>query len=1197
MGFLDALLVILIIILFVRVQNQKSDLDGFQREAFEQIGDLTNQLKKAVLELADLRIALKKALDNGVSPAGQAEPDTTIPGCEQGEQTGIRVGEDTESTSASRMETPSMIETPLKIPPATKVPPPDRIPPASPIPPSMSKTIKTPVGRKTTRPAAGQQLPPEHKEPPSPPVSPVPKPPPNPHPAGQFLNGLVEFFIGPFANLWGYVMKVYRYYKERDKLPVFFLTVMGIITLSVGFGYILQYSFANFLNETTKVLLGFATAICITIVGIRLIGTHEDYRDYGSGLIGLGIILNYICIYFISTYYGIASSAIGFVLIFANTLIAIGLALRFETRVVAVITLLGGALAPFYLDAEGTSPFFYMGYLWLLCAGSVYLSRRIDWKALATLSFFVGWALIEFSIGVLPGTQGWPAISAMVHLFTYLYLYQSMIDGRGFREILGKDDILLLAGSLALFLYSHFDLLGSTHKAGIVYLLNAIPFLYPGLTSRYPATPKMRVIILTISMTFVGFAVPALFSKHLMGLFWGQEALFMILLGFLFNLPVIRKEGYVLLLVAAGQIFYILPDIRRLWSETLWTGGYLNLWVLPALCALLKGLIDRYNAHADSYERRVGRFAAEALSCSIAGIYLITAFYYLPASLSYLTIPLAFGLLFRGYYRDLGFTKLLAFNLYALVALKLIISFATMVQMWPPDSLWMYRYRDLVLLGGLLYGLKRFLHRYAFSGTGSDMDSLQAEVLSLWAVCLFYVTTFYFLPDPALIISPLPMFALIYWGNRKALPFTHLLGYACYALILIQIIQSMQMTHSGYFSDQTLLGKCAMVEAFLALWLLQHFYERWVGTPGEKALEFAIDARTLFYLLCPLVYLSPIQRHLPDMFPLALWGSVAICYGMMGYLKLNALRYEFYILVAIAAFWSSLTYISGPNHDILSPEGMALLVGNVFLVFLLFHRKGHTEHGSRNPEYRPLFRLTYYYCGWCLFLLSTFLIYGGRLGTVVAFPLTGLYFLVLASLRSRAPALNSDIPLIFRLSQALSFLSLMVLGMRTAHVEDIPMGVCLPVFILIAIICCLFYRFIITSHDFYTVPTVTESGKLQHSISWVFDLHLTHLMFLLTYGIGLHYLTGEWLGPHLTVILVFHAIFLLFQTLKPRYLLLNRSSVLLFILAGGKLFFHDLADFSLIRKVLVFIVIGAAMLISAYFFQRIKIRLSDAAVQ
>ena len=142
MGVFDVLFVILIVILFIKARNQKSDLDDFQRKTFKQIGDLTDQLK--------------------------------------------------------------------------------RIPSATPIPPSLSKSITTPVGRKTTRPAAEQKTPPEPKVPPSP----VPKPASSAtlHPAGQFLNGLVEFFIGPFANLWSYVLKVYRYYKERDKLPVFFLT-------------------------------------------------------------------------------------------------------------------------------------------------------------------------------------------------------------------------------------------------------------------------------------------------------------------------------------------------------------------------------------------------------------------------------------------------------------------------------------------------------------------------------------------------------------------------------------------------------------------------------------------------------------------------------------------------------------------------------------------------------------------------------------------------------------------------------------------------------------------------------------------------------------------------------------------------------------------------------------------------------------
>jgi len=1142
-------LAVLIVILFVRVHGLKTELVEFQAEMTRVIGQLGDQLKAAVGDRPD--------------DVEASRPDTGAAGYDA--DTGKPVIE------------------------PTRIPPPPEVPPASPVPPSTSDRLVSStasMGKTAAFPEGGPGLSTPTPSPKSEGVSPPPIPP------SPLVSGLSEWAMGPLASTWEYIAGIYHYYQERDKLPVFFLTAMGIIALSVGLGYFLQYSFTNYLSEVAKVFLGFAGAAGIIVVGARLIGRHEQYRDYGSGLIGLGLILNYICIYFLSTYYGIVSSALGFSLIIVNTLAAVILALRFETRVVSVVTLVGGAFTPFYLDSEAASPLFFMSYLWLLCAGSVYLARRIDWKTLGTLSFFVGWGLVEFTVGVLPDAAPWPATSLLVHLFVYLFLYQSLIERRTFRETLARDDVLILAGSMILFLYNHFDMLGSVAPAGLIYLLNAVPFLYLGLTSRVQASPSLRAVLLTVAMTLVGFAVPALFGKHLMGLFWGQEALFMVFLGFLFRLPVVRREGYVLFLVAVGQIAYTLPEIWESWSQTLWTGAYLNLWALPALCYVLKWLIGRYPDRADRHEVSLGTFATESLSYLLAAVYLLAGLYYVPDHLVYATIPLTFALLFWGYHRDLTFTKVLGFVLYTLVVMKCIFSTVIMIETWPPDSLWGLEYGNLVLVGGLLYSLKCFMQKYAHDEIGSSAPVPLTAAMSLWAVVLFYVTAFYFLPGPALILSPLPMFALIYWGSRRTLPFTHLLGYACYALIIIEIGQSMLSSHSGYFSDQTFYGKCAMIEALFILWFLKYFYERWIRATEGSRLETVDTVRELFYLLCPLVLLTPVRRHLPHLFPLALWGSTAICYGMFGLLKRNALRYELHVLIGIAVVWGSVNYLSVPDRGILAPGGLTLLAGVAFLLFLLLHKEGYTRGGSHNPQYRHLFRLTYYYSGWCLFLLCNFLLYDGHLGGLYALPLTGLFFMILVSLRSRIYALESDLPFMFRLTQGLTILSL--LRISTAQIDSVPLGTGLPVFILLVAIGTLYYRLIATGDDFHPVPTVSQSGVLQHGTRWVFDIYLLHSIFLATYLASFHYLTGEWLGPMLTVALVFHAIFLLFQSIQPRYQLLNRSSVILFVTAGVKLFVHDLSGFSLIQKILVFIVIGTAMLVSAYYFQRIKIRLSNA---
>ena len=71
--------------------------------------------------------------------------------------------------------------------------------------------------------------------------------------------------------------------------------------------------------------------------------------------------------------------------------------------------------------------------------------------------------------------------------------------------------------------------------------------------------------------------------------------------------------------------------------------------------------------------------------------------------------------------------------------------------------------------------------------------------------------------------------------------------------------------------------------------------------------------------------------------------------------------------------------------------------------------------------------------------------------------------MILASLGSRIPALDSDTSFICRMTQTLVILSL--LNLRTAHLEYLPMTIGLPVFAILIGISLLYYRFVTTGLD------------------------------------------------------------------------------------------------------------------------------------
>ena len=147
---------------------------------------------------------------------------------------------------------------------------------------------------------------------------------------------------------------------------------------------------------------------------------------------GLGLSLNYLFIYFLSADPPLITSTVGFILIMLNTAVSVVLSLRYESKIIAVLALLGGALAPSYLKSTGENTHIYFAYLWLLCAASAYTAKRLSWETLNFISFVLVLLILGRSTYFnYADAQGLPDIMYLLlfHAFAYLYAYLSLFDG------------------------------------------------------------------------------------------------------------------------------------------------------------------------------------------------------------------------------------------------------------------------------------------------------------------------------------------------------------------------------------------------------------------------------------------------------------------------------------------------------------------------------------------------------------------------------------------------------------------------------------------------------------------------------------------------------------------------------------------------------------------------------------------------
>jgi len=78
------------------------------------------------------------------------------------------------------------------------------------------------------------------------------------------------------------------------------------------------------------------------------------------------------------------------------------------------------------------------------------------------------------------------------------------------------------------------------------------------------------------------------------------------------------------------------------------------------------------------------------------------------------------------------------------------------------------------------------------------------------------------------------------------------------------------------------------------------------------------------------------------------------------------------------------------------------------------------------------------------------------------------------------------------------------------------------------------------------------------------------------------------LSPIITILLVIHAIILLFSSLKRQNKMLNKLSLICFVMALIKVVAHDIRDFSGSMKIVVLIVLGILLLAASYAYVKLK---------
>lgn len=588
------------------------------------------------------------------------------------------------------------------------------------------------------------------------------------------------------------ITAIYKNYQARGMLGIFLLTLSGVVLVLAGFAYLMQLVIDELGAGSKSALLG-SSAVAVVVGGLYL-KVKTKYAEYASAIVGLGLLLCFITIYFVGSVYSLLPAL---VTLGVYALIAFSchyLALYLETKVVAAMGIVGITLIPLIADASTIAPGFYLLAVFLVSVSSLYLAYRYLGQWLSNLTFVfcfisLGWISSNANIEM----AAWMINAFYVQFFCYLIfcLYQ---QGGQTQKVTHRLMLCLAANfgaSLLLLLQSEQF---SFVELSFQFSLNAvISFLvaYALFRERHQYT----YLAMVIGAAWLVLTIVALLSERYWGIAWAIEGLLLIYMSQRYGLAKLLHHGQALCAIAIGYcalaIYPYFPS-----PALLSTDGWLIVFVIAASISIWRRLIA--NADPTSNIKLVYPTLIFVEAAWLSTLALSCAYIWLGlwAGLSAIIVQLA--ILFRARQTSHAQLELLAAAL-ILFPLAYTLNGANQVDAFSFSLLPLFAKLSLILAFTQLWLWSAFYRKFYPTSQFAGVSELARLAFYFLLPICWIGSAFRFLEDDIFIVlwlSPMLSLLLAYWVKSSLIAKQSKV--LCVLLVILTLFKL--MLSEGYIS-------------------------------------------------------------------------------------------------------------------------------------------------------------------------------------------------------------------------------------------------------------------------------------------------------------------------------------------------------------------------------------------------------------
>jgi len=340
--------------------------------------------------------------------------------------------------------------------------------------------------------------------------------------------------------------------------------LIGIVALLIAISLGVKYAFDNkWIGPTGRVAIGILLGALMLPWSQWLLG--RGYRYFSEGIAALGEATLFVSVWAGCQYYTLYSRDVGFIAMIVITAVMAAIAVGRDSQRIAVMSLLGGLLAPILASSGRDEQVVLFTYLLVLGAGALVVAASKEWRSLPIIAFigtqiyFWGWYSEFFH-------RTSPVERTVLFASLFFFLYAALPLARAMRSAPGGNlDVLLLLANEFLYSAALFILLWPDDKWPLTLLFVALAAAHVAVARLVPAAKAdqsglARLLYAGLALTYLTVAIPVRLEGKWITFSFAVEGAILVWTGFRAANQFLRQAGYVLLGISALRVLFFPPE-------------------------------------------------------------------------------------------------------------------------------------------------------------------------------------------------------------------------------------------------------------------------------------------------------------------------------------------------------------------------------------------------------------------------------------------------------------------------------------------------------------------------------------------------------------------------------------------------------------------------------------------------------------